>query len=201
MLVIGVTGGIGTGKTVVSRVLEDLGAEIIDVDEAAHETYRPGTEGWKEVVEGFGDGILAPGGEVDRRKLAGIVFKDRAALERLQEIVHPRARSATELRLREMQQRGVAVAVLVAPLLVEAGWSGLVDEVWVTVAPESQVIERVQSRDGLDVDAIMARVQSQISQEERLAHADAVIDNGGGLDELRDRVRELWRDRVANSRS
>jgi dephospho-CoA kinase len=89
----------------------------------------------------------------------------------------------------------------VAPLLVEAGWFGLVDEVWVTVAPESQVIERVRGRDGLDADAIMARVQSQISQEERLAHADAVIDNGGGLDELRDRVRELWRDRVANSRS
>ena len=201
MRAIGITGGIGTGKTEVAALLEALGAEVIDADAVAHEVYAPGTAGFAEVVAAFGDGVVTASGSVDRRRLAGIVFGDRAALERLQEIVHPRARAAVARRLESMRERRVETAVLVAPLLVEAGWTDLVDEVWVTVAGIESVVERVGRRDGLGPDAVRARLDAQASDAERLARADAVIDNGGGLDELAGRVNELWNTRTSRDRS
>ena len=177
MRVIGITGGIGTGKTEVATLLEALGAEVVDADLVAHETYAPGTEGLSEVVAEFGEEVLAASGHVDRRRLADIVFEDRAALERLQDIVHPRARAAVAGKLQGMREGRVEAVVLVAPLLVEAGWTDLVDEVWVTTADADSVVDRVGRRDGLAPDAVRARVQAQASEEERLAYADAVVDN------------------------
>ena len=201
MRVIGITGGIGTGKTEVATLLKALGAEVIDADLVAHETYAPGTEGLAEVVAEFGDAVLTPSRHVDRRRLAEIVFEDRAALERLQDIVHPRARAAVAGKLQRMREGRVEAAVLVAPLLVEAGWTDLVDEVWVTVAEIDSVVGRVGRRDGLAPDAVRARIEAQASEEERLAYADAVVDNGGGLDELRERVTGLWNTRMRKYRS
>ena len=201
MRVIGITGGIGTGKTEVATLLKALGAEVIDADIGAHETYAPGTEGLSEVVAEFGEGVLAASGHVDRRRLADIVFEDRAALERLQDIVHPRAKTAVAGKLQRMREGRTDAAVLVAPLLVEAGWTDLVDEVWVTVAETDSVVDRVERRDGLAPDAVRARIEAQASEEERLAYADAVVDNGGGLDELRERVTELWNTRMRKDRS
>ena len=200
MLVIGLTGGIATGKTEVSKVLRDLGAEVISADEAGHESYRSGTEGWREVVAEFGEGILAPGGEVDRGKLGTIVFEDERALSRLNAIVHPRVRSMVEGRIRGSRERGGGVVVVEAALLLEASWASLADEVWVTVAREEQVVERVQGRDRLDEEAVGARLRSQMSQAERISRADAVIDNSGSLEDLRDRVRELWNERIIEGR-
>jgi len=201
MRVIGLTGGIGTGKTKVALVLESLGAAVIDADLLAHETYALGTDGLTEVVAEFGGGVLTADGEVDRRRLADIVFNDRGALERLQSIVHPRTRAAVVDRLQHMRERRVEAVVLVAALLLEAGWADLVDEIWVTVAPEDLVADRVGLRDGLDADAFRVRVRAQMTQEARLARADVVIDNGGGLDQLRERVIGLWRERTPNKRS
>ena len=199
MLVIGLTGGIGTGKTEVATILRTLGAEIISADEVGHEIYRRGTEGWREVADEFGEEVLAPGGEVDRRRLGAIVFRDKEKLERLNAIVHPRMRSMMTERLRGLADQGTRVAVLEAAILLEAGWAALADEVWVTVAPEGQVIERLQGRGCLDVEAARARIRSQMSQKERLAHADAVIDNSGSLEELQGRVRSLWEHRVSQN--
>jgi dephospho-CoA kinase len=201
MRIIGITGGIGTGKTEVATLLKALGAQVIDADLVAHETYAPGTEGFSEVVAEFGDGVLTASGHVDRRRLADIVFGDPAALERLQEIVHPRTRAAVAGRLQSMREGRVEAAVLVAPLLVEAGWTEMVDEVWVTVAETDSVVGRVGRRDGLAPDAVRARIEVQASEAERLAYADAVIDNDGGLDELRTRVTELWNTRMRKDRS
>ena len=201
MRVIGITGGIGTGKTEVAALLEGLGAEVIDADAVAHEVYAPGTDGFADVVAAFGDGVLAASGSVDRRRLADIVFEDRAALERLQDIVHPRAKAAVAAKLTGMREGRVEAAILVAPLLVEAGWTDLVDELWVTIADADSVVGRVGRRDGLAPDAVRARIESQASDQERLAYADAVIDNGGGLDELRERVTELWNTRMRKDRS
>ncbi len=201
MRVIGITGGIGTGKTEVATLLKALGAEVIDADLVAHETYAPGTEGFSEVVAEFGEGVLTASGQVDRRRLAETVFDDRAARERLQDIVHPRARAAVAGKLNSMREGRVEAAVLVAPLLVEAGWTDLVDEVWVTVAKRDSVVDRVGRRDGLDPGAVEARIEAQASDDERLACADAVVHNDGGLDELRERVTELWNTRTRKDRS
>ena len=200
MLVIGLTGGIGTGKTEVSRILADFGAEIINADVLGHQAYEPQTETWRQVVEAFGENILSETGEVDRRKLGAIVFEDERALRRLNAIVHPRIRRMIVERLDELGARGLGAVVVEAALFIEAGWTPLADEMWVTAAPEETVIERLRARTGLDENAIRARIDSQMPQQERLRHADVILENDGSLDTLRGRVKRLWRDRVTDGK-
>ena len=196
MLVIGLTGGIGTGKTEVSRMLADLGAEIVNADLLGHEAYMPQTETWRRIVETFGEGVLTEGGEVDRKELGAIVFGDTVALEKLNAIMFPRIYRMVEERLEGLKAEGHEVAVVEAALFVEAKWTPLADELWVTVAPEDVVIDRLKARRNLDENAIRARIRSQMPQEERLGHADVAIENSGGLDDLRERVHQLWNSRV-----
>lgn len=192
MKVIGLTGGIGSGKSTVSQFLRELGAVLIDADKAGHEAYQPNTETWREVVAAFGEQILTPDGEIDRKKLGGIVFSSPESLARLNLIVHPRMYEMMKAQIEEYRQRGVDVVVLEAAILLEAGWTPLVDEVWVTVAPESTVVERTRERTGLPEEQILARIRSQMSSEERAKHADVVINNDGTQDELKAKVKELW---------
>ena len=195
-MVIGLTGGIGTGKTEVSRMLEDLGAEVVNADLLGHEAYMPQTETWRRIVDSFGEGVLTEGREVDRKKLGAIVFGDAEALQKLNAIMFPRIYQMVEERLEGLRAGGHEVAVVEAALFVEARWTPLADELWVTAAPEDVVIDRVKARTNLDEDAIRARIHSQMPQEERLGHADVVIENGGSLDDLRERVHQLWNSRV-----
>ena len=196
MLVIGLTGGIGTGKSQVSKVLKELGAAVIDADLLGHEAYSPHTGTWAEIVEAFGKNVLTPGGEVDRKRLGAIVFNDSAALARLNAIMHPRMYEMIEERLAELRGRGHEVAIVEAALLIEANWQPLVDEVWVTATPEDEVVRRLQAQRGLDEEASRARIHSQMPQSERLRHADIVINNGGAPEDLVDRVKQLWESRV-----
>ena len=200
MLVIGLTGGIGTGKTEVSRILADLGAEIINADVLGHQAYAPQTETWKQVVEAFGEHILSETGEVDRRKLGPIVFADERALRRLNAIVHPRIRQMIVDRLDKLGARGLGVVVVEAALFIEAGWIPLADEMWVTAAPEETVIARLRARTGLDENAIRARIDSQMPQQERLKHADVIVENDDSLDTLRGRVKRLWYERTTDGK-
>ena len=192
MKVIGLTGGIGSGKSTVSRFLAELGAVIIDADKVGHEAFKPGTGVWREVVEVFGRQILTPSGDIDRKKLSEIVFGNAELLARLNQIMHPRMYDMVKAQLGEYRRWGVEVTVLEAPLLLEAGWTSLVDEVWVTVAAESTVLRRLQERVGLSQEELLARVRSQLSSEERIKCADVVINTDCNLDEVRARVRELW---------
>ena len=199
MLVIGLTGGIGTGKSEVSKLLGALGAEVIDADDVAHQAYENGTEGWCAIVGAFGEDVLSADGEVDRAKLAAIVFDDREALARLNDIVHPLARSIVEERL-DWLRKGVAKVVVVqAPLLIEADWTSLFDEIWVTTAPDEQVVGRVAERSRLDPDAIRARMRAQMPADERRKHGHVVIENYGTLADLKECVDGLWRNRVEGS--
>ena len=193
MKVIGLTGGIGSGKSTVSQFLAELGAVIIDADKVGHEAFKPDTELWREVVAAFGRQILTPKGDIDRGKLGKIVFGSSESLALLNRIMHPRMYDVVKAQLEEYRRQGVDVVVLEAPLLLEAGWTSLVDEVWVTITPESQVLKRLQERTGLTGQESLARIRSQMSDGERVKHADVVINNDGDLDELRDRVKELWR--------
>ena len=204
MFVIGLTGGIGTGKSEVSRLLGELGAEVIEADRVAHEAYEPGARGWREVVEAFGEGVVGGDGRIDRKVLGGIVFGDEQARERLNGIIHPIVRRLLKERIAELERRGARVVVIEVPLLVEAikrqsGWTRMLDEVWVVTAPEDQAVARVRARSGLDEAAVRARIGSQATERERIEYADAVIDNGGSLEGLRREVTNLWRERAPQS--
>lgn len=201
MFVIGLTGGIGTGKSSVCRVLGTLGAAVVDADGVAHEAYEPGAAAWRSVVDAFGEGVLDGGGRIDRKRLGDIVFNDGRALRKLNAIVHPDVRRRLEERIRELGREGADVVVIEVPLLVEAiregrGWGEMLDEVWVVAAPEDRIIQRVWERGRMGEDAVRSRMESQASDRERIEYADAVIDNGGSLDGLRNQVRNLWRERV-----
>lgn len=196
MFVIGLTGGIGTGKTHVSQLLEDLGAAVVNADLLGHEVYTPHSEGWHAVIDAFGDRVVADNGEIDRRALGGIVFSDPAQLERLNAIMHPRIYALAEQRLNALSQEGETMAVLEAALLIEAKWTPLVNEVWVTVSPEADVISRLQQRNNLDEDAARSRINSQMPQAERVEHANVIIENNGTLEDLSSEVQNLWNKRV-----
>jgi len=195
MKVIGLTGGIGSGKSTVSRFLAELGAVIIDADKVGHEAFKPDTELWGEVVAAFGRQILTANGDIDREKLGEIVFGNPESLARLNQIMHPGMYEIVKAQLEEYRRQGVAVVVLEAPLLIEAGWTSLVDEVWVTVASEATVLSRLQEQKGLSRQEALARIHSQLSSEERVRRADVVINTDCNLDELKARVGELWRGR------
>ena len=192
MKVIGLTGGIGSGKSTVSQFLTELGAVIIDADKVGHEAFKPDTGAWYEVVAAFGKQILKPDGDIDREKLGELVFGNSDSLARLNWIMHPRIHDIVKAQLESYRRRGIGVVVIEAPLLIEAGWTSLVDEVWVTVAPEATVLRRLQGRTGLSKPKALARIHSQLSPAERVRHTDVIIDTDCDLDKLKTRVGELW---------
>jgi dephospho-CoA kinase len=197
MLVIGLTGNFGSGKSAVARVLAELGARVLDADTVGHEALAPHTEVWREVVAAFGDGILHADGTVDRRKLGEVVFGDAISRDRLNRIMHPRMFEMVREGLEEWRKEGVRVVVLEATLLIEAGWISLVDQVWVVVAPEERVSVRVGKGGVFPVTQVATRWRSQLPAAEKVRYADEVIDNSGTLGELRDKVWALWQREVA----
>jgi dephospho-CoA kinase len=190
VLLIGLTGGIGSGKSTVSVRLAELGAVVIDADAITKELQQPGTEVFDAMVERFGDGILAADGTLDRQAVADIVFADADALADLNAIVHP----AVGLEIARRMQTGTdsdRVVVLDVPLLVESGRSDLTALVVVDVDPEVAVRRLVEHR-GMREDDVRARIARQASREDRLAKADHVLDNSGTLEELQAQVDALW---------
>ena len=196
MFVIGLTGGIGTGKSQVAAILEELGAAAINADLLGHEAYLPNTDTWQTIIDTFGRDVLSPSGEVDRNKLGAIVFGDPKQLERLNAIMFPRIYEMIEERLARLDKDGYQEAVVEAALFLEAGWDPLATEIWVTASTEDVVVERLKSRNNLSEEAIRARIASQMPQDERTARGDIVIENNGDLDELGSRVEHLWETRV-----
>ena len=196
MLVIGLTGGIGTGKTEVSRLLEQLGATVINADQVGHEAYTPHSEAWQEVVRTFGKDILQENGEIDRRKLGGIVFADPEQLATLNGIMHPRMAAIVKEKLEGLAKQGTDVAVVEAAVLFEAGWDALVGEVWTTESLAERVVERLQQRNGFAPEEIRKRIASQMPAEDRARRADEVIANDGEMEDLEAAVREVWKRRV-----
>ena len=198
MLVIGLTGGIGTGKSEAARQLEELGASIISADQVGHEAYTVNTEAWEQVVATFGNGILQDDKEIDRRKLGGIVFSDPSQLEKLNQIMHPRMARIVSDKIEVFRGQGVDTVVVEAALLFEAGWDSLVEEVWVTDASEEIIIGRLRERNGLSEEEAKKRINSQMDRMERIGRSDFVINNSGDMAELGTTIKELWDRRVVN---
>ena len=199
MLVIGLTGGIGTGKSEVTRLLGALGAVVINADQVGHDAYQPDSEGWKEVVKAFGEDILRPNREIDRQKLGAIVFGDPDQLASLNRIMHPRMAGIVSERLESLRDQGTKVVVVEAALLFEAGWDSLVDEVWATDSPVETVIERLEARNGMSAEEVLKRIDSQMDRSERLGRAQVIVDNGENLADLESTVDRLWKTRVAGA--
>ncbi|MBN2075935.1 MAG: dephospho-CoA kinase [Dehalococcoidales bacterium] len=200
MKIIGLTGGIGSGKSTAAEILAEFGAKVIDADKVAHEVFNPGTEGLEKVVETFGEEVLNSNGEIDRKKLGEIVFNNPSALANLNEIIHPRAYELTKSRLEKFRRQGTEVVVLEVILLVEAGWDHLVDEIWVTVAKEDTVVKRLQESRGLTKEEILTRIHAQTPNEERTKYADVIIENDGSYEELKAKLNELW-NRIKDKKS
>jgi dephospho-CoA kinase len=190
VITVGLTGGIGAGKSTVSDLLRELGAVVIDADAIVHELQQPGQPVLAEMVERFGDGILLPDGRLDRQAVADIVFGDEEALADLNKIVHPAVGEEIARRMAAEVETD-HVVILDVPLLVESGRKDMAAVIVVDVDPEVAVRRLVEQRGMSEADA-RARIARQASREERLASADHVIDNHGDREALRRRVREVW---------
>jgi dephospho-CoA kinase len=190
-VLVGLTGGIGAGKSVVAARLAELGAVVIDSDRLAREVVAPGTDGLAEVVAAFGPGVLGADGGLDRPALGRLVFGDEAARRRLEAIIHPRVRARTA-ELVAAQPPG-AVVVNDVPLLVEAGLAPTYDVVVVVLADEAARVRRLVGSRGMSEPEARARIAAQATDEQRRAVADMVLTNDGTLAELRTAVDELWR--------
>lgn len=191
MLRIGLTGGIGSGKSTVAARLAELGAVVIDSDLLAREVVAVGSPGLARVVERFGAGVLLPDGSLDRPGLGRLVFGDPAALADLNAIVHPLVRARSEALTAAADARGAAAVVQDVPLLVETGLAGGYDKVIVVEAPLELRLERLAGR-GLDAETARARIAAQASDEQRRAVADVLLDNSGSVEQLRAQVDAAW---------
>lgn len=193
-MIIGLTGGIGSGKSVVGRMLAELGAHVIDTDKVGHRVYEPGSEGFTRIVGAFGRSIVAPDGAIDRKKLGAIVFADAERRAALNAIVHPLIFGEIMREIAECRNAGfTGHIVLEAPILVEAKGTGLVDQIWVVAAPPDAVRGRLATDRGMTRAEIEARVAAQLDDAERRRHADVVIENDGDLASLRKVVEAAWK--------
>jgi dephospho-CoA kinase len=195
MLNIGLTGGIGCGKTTVTKILAELGATVMDADKIAHSTYAPGGPAYAGVVAVFGKEVLGADGSVDRSKLGPIVFKEPAKLTKLTDAVWP----ATKNRIREMiaeaRAKGERKPIVVeAAILIEANWQSVFDEIWLITAAKDFVIARVERERGLKPEQTEARIKAQLPDEERRKHATTVIENNGTIAQLQEQLATIWAD-------
>ena len=192
MRVIGLTGGIASGKSLVSQRLAERGAVVIDADKLGHESYRRGTETFEAVLRAFGNDIVGPDGEIDRRALGAKVFGDAEARKRLEAIVWPAIRRLAAGRLQALRAQGTPVVVLEAAVLIEADWLDLADEVWLVLTSPETARKRLIERNGLSPEQADARIGAQLTNDQRRPYAQVVIENDGALDDLRAAVDKAW---------
>ena len=197
MKIIGLTGGIACGKSTVSTELRAHGAAIIDADALAHELSQPHRPIYNAYVERFGSEIVAADGTLDRAAIARRVFADPAVRAEVEAIAHPIIRRAAEERLRAARDENKRAAVLDVPLLFEAGWDALADETWVVALPREEQLVRLLARDkAMDAGEARARIAAQMPLAEKCARADVVIDNSGTVEERREYIGKLWKERI-----
>ncbi len=195
MLIVGLTGGVASGKSVVSRILKEEGAYLIDADQIARELVQPRTSAWEELVKVFGKEILQKDGSIHRKQLAAKVFSDPKQRDLLNRTLHPRIKEEMGRRLKAIGQKDPeAIVVIDAPLLVETGNHREMDKVIVVISTEAQQIARLREREGMDQEEARRIMASQIATEEKVKVADFVIRNEGSLEETERRAREVFQE-------
>ena len=194
-LVAGLTGGIASGKSTVDRFFGKLGAWVIDADELARKVVEPGTPGWREVIETFGEDYITPHGELDRKGLARLVFHDPQAKKRLEAIIHPRVLALREKITRDILRKDPqALIIFDVPLLIEAGLNKKVDKVIVVWVPREIQIQRLTERDKLTRQEAEKRLENQMPLDEKLPFAHYVVDNSGSLEVTEEQVKKIYRE-------
>ncbi len=197
MKTIGLTGGIATGKSTVARFLMEMGAIVIDADQLAREAVTPGYPALQQLVELFGTGLLLPDGTLDRSKLRKHVFANPEKLKQLESIIHPCIKQLAINRLEMARQSGAPAAVYMAPLLIEAGATDRVDEIWVVTAMADVQLKRLIERDKCDIEHTKQIISAQMPLEEKEQYGVVVIDNSGDIESTRHQVQDAWNKRIA----
>jgi len=190
--IIGLTGGIASGKSLVAGILEKLGAVIIDADQLAREVVTPGTRAYKEIIKTFGSEILGSYGAINRKALGTTVFSNSAARKRLEQITHPAIKELAETRLTEERRKGTEIVFYMAPLLIEAGVASSVDEVWIVYADQKTQLERLMMRDSIGHDEALQKIAAQLPIDEKIKLGKVIINNTGTREETEKQVIELW---------
>lgn len=189
-MVIGLTGGLASGKSTAARYLGSLGAQVVDCDRLGHRAYEPGTASFDAVKQYFGEEVVNEDGRIDRGVLGGKVFGKPGEMKKLTDIVWPEIGRLARAEIAAGPPG--SITVLEAAVLFEAGWTEGLDEIWVVVAGRETATKRAMARDGLDAQAVQKRINAQLSDKERAAKADVVIDNSAGLDALEARLDSEW---------
>ena len=190
--VIGLTGGTASGKSSICRRLQHLGAAVIDCDLLGHQAYLPGTRAHQEIVSTFGGKVLAEDKSVNRKALGAVVFADQSRLVQLNQIVWPEIMKLAKQEVSKFQEQGFEVCVLDAAVLLEAGWDEFVNEVWVAIIPEEEAVKRILSRDGISQQHAENRIKSQMSNQDRVAHANVVFCTLWETDYTQKQVEKAW---------
>jgi dephospho-CoA kinase len=199
MRVIGLTGGIASGKTSAAAYLEKLGAAVLDADLLAREVVEPGEPALGEIVANFGASVLQRDGSLNRAALGELVFRDPTARRILEGITHPAIRARAEQKLAQLRDAGERIVFYVSPLLIETGGAARVDEIWVVYLDRESQLARLMARDGLGREAALQRIASQMPMEQKKLLGRVVIDNRGTREELEARLQLLWREEIARS--
>lgn len=190
--IFGLTGNIGTGKSSVAWMFEELGVPVIDSDEIAHEAISPNSAAWKAIFERYGKVVMLPDEVIDRKKLARIVFQNPDERKFLESVIHPHVKEEINHRVVKLAKDGHPFVIVEVPLLYEAGWEKEFDAVIVVRCDEEQEIERCRKKFGFDREETLLRLGAQYPLDRKMAGADAVIDNNASLDETRVQVRRLY---------
>ena len=199
MITVGLTGGIATGKSLVSQLLEEHGAFVINADLIAHDLYNPGTIGFNSLISHFGDTILDLNGTIDRKKLASIVFTRKHEMDNLNTIMHPLIYDEIKRIMSDLSNEKHPIVVVEAAVLIEAGWQDLFDQIWVVSSDVETVISRLNARNGLSREESLKRINSQIHPKDRNKYADIVIENNGNKEILSSTIKELWADKLSTT--
>ncbi|MCL5957770.1 MAG: dephospho-CoA kinase [Chloroflexi bacterium] len=190
---IGLTGNIACGKSTVIAMLQELGARTIDADRVAHQLMAAGTPVWRSIVDEFGEGVLLPSGEIDRRKLGGVVFSDPALLRKLEFLTHPAVKAEV---LRLLKETAEPIAVVDAIKLIESSMTALCNALWVVTCRPEQQLERLVKHRGLTEDQAKKRIEAQPLQSAKICLARVVIDNSGSVEQTREQVQRAWEEIV-----
>jgi len=194
-MIIGLTGGIASGKSTAAEYLSTKNAEVVDADEISHQITIKGEKGWEQIKNKFGEGILKEDGEIDRRELGNIIFSCREKKELLESILHPLIISEMKQKADKIINQG-RIVIFMAPLLYETGLDSYCDKVWVINTDRKKQIERIKKRDELTVLEAEKRIDSQLPLKEKIEKADTVIDNNGSIRELKEKLDYYWEKEV-----